>query len=212
MRKEKTHHYIYKTINLKNGMFYVGMHSTDNLNDGYLGSGTRLRRSIRKNGVQNFKLEIIEFLPNREALKIREKELVNEDLIKNDTCLNIAIGGGGGFINDEHRKKFLEERLNKNAPKLGGINGQKVLAELRKNPEFNAKWKEAQSNGLKGKTNWLGKVHKEETKQKIGVTNSIKQKGERNSQFGTCWITNGIENKKIKKEEEIPTNWWLGRK
>ena len=29
--------------------------------------------------------------------------------------------------------------------------------------------------------------------------NSIKQKGENNSQFGTGWITNGVENKKIKK-------------
>lgn len=37
-------------------------------------------------------------------------------------------------------------------------------------------------------------------------------KGEKNSQFGTCWITNGKENKKIKKEETIPNGWKLGRK
>ena len=27
------------------------------------------------------------------------------------------------------------------------------------------------------------------------------QKGKNNSQYGTCWITNGIENKKIKKSD-----------
>lgn len=30
------------------------------------------------------------------------------------------------------------------------------------------------------------------------ITNKIKA-GERNSQFNTCWITDGSENKKIKK-------------
>ena len=71
-RPQKKYHYIYKTTNLKNGKFYVGMHSSDNLNDGYLGSGTRLRRSIRKNGKENFKIEILEFFPNRLSLSLRE--------------------------------------------------------------------------------------------------------------------------------------------
>lgn len=35
--------------------------------------------------------------------------------------------------------------------------------------------------------------------------------GEKNGSFGTCWITNGIENKKIKKEEIIPEEWHKGR-
>lgn len=29
----------------------------------------------------------------------------------------------------------------------------------------------------------------------------VKQKGELNSQFGTCWINNGIENKKVVKND-----------
>ena len=59
---------------------------------------------------------------------------------------------------------------------------------------------------------FTGKNHKEETKQKIGLKNSIKQKGIKNSQYGTMWITNGIENKKIKKETVIPEGWYKGRK
>lgn len=37
------------------------------------------------------------------------------------------------------------------------------------------------------------------------------QKGENNSQYGTCWITNGIEVKKIKKSELLPNDWFYGR-
>ena len=36
--------------------------------------------------------------------------------------------------------------------------------------------------------------------------------GESNSQFGTMWITNGTENKKIKADQVIPINWYKGRK
>jgi hypothetical protein len=57
--------------------------------------------------------------------------------------------------------------------------------------------------------------HSNETKNKIGLANSKKQKGTLNSQFGTCWITNGIENKKIKKDDldnYLKSGWTKGRK
>lgn len=37
------------------------------------------------------------------------------------------------------------------------------------------------------------------------------QKGSNNSQFGKISITNGIENRMIKKEDPIPTGWKKGR-
>jgi hypothetical protein len=46
------------------------------------------------------------------------------------------------------------------------------------------------------------------------MKNSIHQQGKNNSQYGTCWITNGKENKKIKKEElnlYIETGFIKGR-
>jgi hypothetical protein len=205
-RKEKKYHFIYKTTNLKNGKFYVGMHSTNNLNDGYLGSGDRLRRSIRRNGKDNFKLEILEFLPDRTSLSLREKELVNEDLLKDPMCMNLSLGGQGGLKNIEHGIK-LKEGASKWA-KAQWQNTEyrnKITNVLRNNMKENHKLGKIKYDTTKGKT--LSESHK----LKIGEANSQKQKGEGNSQFGTCWITNGTENKKIKKTEKLPNGWKFGR-
>jgi hypothetical protein len=37
------------------------------------------------------------------------------------------------------------------------------------------------------------------------------QQGEKNSQSGTMWITNGLENKKIKKTDSLPRGFRKGR-
>jgi hypothetical protein len=205
-RKEKKYNYIYKTTNLKNGKFYVGMHSTDNLNDGYIGSGDRLRRSIRRNGKNNFKLEILEFLSDRASLSLREKELVNESLLKDPLCMNLSLGGQGGLNSIEHGIKLKE----------GASKWAKTQWQTE---EYRSKITEVLRNNIikshrLGKINYdtfTGKTHSEETKRKIGEANSLKQKGESNSQFGTCWITNGTQNKKIKKTDKLPKGWSLGR-
>ena len=209
LNSQKKYHFIYKTTNLKNGKFYVGMHSTSNLKDGYLGSGKRLRYSIRKNGIENFKIEYLEFFDNRIDLTNKEKQLVNEELLKDVMCMNIQPGGGGGCFGEAAMKWSK-----------GGIAKRKWLFENNKEWVNNYIKIHRQSNLIKprgciltGNTGWWeGKQHKEETKRKIGEANSLKQKGENNSQFGTCWINNGTENKKIKKTDELPNGWEFGRK
>ena len=216
-RKQKKYHYIYKTTNLKNSKYYVGMHSTDNLEDGYMGSGKRLRRSLNKHGKENFKFEILEFFSDRKSLIEREKELVNEELLKDSLSMNLKKGGEGGFSNDEHRIKFTIEGSKNGRDKTNEIlklrygNDEEWLKRFNSYVVKKAWTKESYREKILKNIDWTGKKHKEESKKKIGEKNSIKQKGENNSQFGTCWITNGFKNKKIKKFETIPDGWVLGR-
>ena len=110
-RKQKKYHYIYKTTNLINGKYYIETHSTNNLEDGYLGSGKRLWYSINYHGKDNHTKEVLEFCENREQLKKREEEIVNEQLLTEDLCMNLMVGGQGGLVNDEHKRKLTEALL-----------------------------------------------------------------------------------------------------
>jgi hypothetical protein len=203
-RNEKRYHYIYKTTCKITNKFYVGMHSTDNLDDGYMGSGKKLWNSIRKHGKENHVCEILEFLSDRSSLKNREFEIVNEQFLQDPLCMNLQLGGGGGFSSEEHRKK---------AQAAGGKKVRQILsarhAERLKN---DSDYRERYCNSLKGKQTFLGKKHSEETKQKMRESQKDKQSGDKNSQYGTCWITNGSENKKIKKTEALPDGWTYGRR
>lgn len=97
MRADKRKfHYIYK-ITRFDGKYYIGMHSTDDLEDGYFGSGQLLWKSIKKHGKDKHTKEILEFLPSRQELRIRERELVNEEILKDSLCMNLTKGGEGGW-------------------------------------------------------------------------------------------------------------------
>jgi hypothetical protein len=208
-RPKKKYHYIYKTTCNLNGKYYIGMHSTSTIEDGYMGSGKKLRYSIRKHGVENFTREILEFLEDRDSLAKREAEIVNEELINDPLCMNLKHGGQGGWPNTGKAIggdcfKAAHAYFNTDEGKLKLREIGKLGYQSQVNAGTVKTWKDNYS--------WLGKKHKEESKRLIGEKNSIKQKGSGNSQFGTCWITNEIENKKIKKGDLITEGWRLGRK
>lgn len=216
-RKSHRFHYIYKITNTKNGNYYVGMHSTNNLEDGYMGGGKRIRNSIRKHGLEVHTKEILEFLDNRISLAEREKEIVNESLLRDPFCLNLCIGGEGGI-----RNWMLDSNLTKEYGQRGGIS----LRNKMKDEEFRKSFIEKTKNNREKGTQKLielnreGKIPNDQFKGKKHSDEAIllmKEKkighgiGESNSQFGTCWITNGVENKKIKKDSSLPDNWKFGR-
>jgi hypothetical protein len=214
-RKEKKYHFIYKTTNLLSGKYYIGMHSTSNLEDGYMGSGKRLRYSVNKYGKENHRVEIIEFLQDRNELKKREREIVNLNEIAKQDCLNLMVGGDGG-------RGFTIEEQKANAKK-----SKKKIEWLKANDkEWLENFKKNRSKGQKEVYDenrrerkyfydWSGKTHTKETRELQSKVKKGVGTGEKNSQFGTCWITKNGDNKKIKKEEVqhyLNDNWILGRK
>lgn len=95
MNKQRKYHYFYKITNNLNGHFYYGVHNTDDINDGYMGSGKKLHYAYKKYGVENFSKEILKFFDTAKEAFEYEAEIVNEDLIKDDNCYNIQLGGDG---------------------------------------------------------------------------------------------------------------------
>lgn len=203
------YHYIYKTICIVTGRFYVGLHSTNKLDDGYIGSGKRLWNSIDEYGKENHQCEILEWLPDRESVIQREKEIITEEFLSDPMCMNIAKGGGvwppscAGFIDEAH-----QIRCSSAGGKIGGKHPNsgfrrrdtqlKVIATKTKNNS----WATRGTTGFK---------YSEASKKQM----SEAQQGKSNSQFGTCWICNGSEVKKIHKEELdafLERGWRRGRK
>lgn len=213
-RKEKQYHFIYKTTCLLNGKYYYGMHSTDNLDDGYYGSGRRLKHSLNKYGKENHKIEIIEYLPNRKSLIEREKEIVNLNEIAKEDCMNLMVGGRGGFISDEQQRyrsicanKVRNEKLKND--EIFRNNLSKSLSIAAKKNHINGIY-----NNVKHVT-FSNKKHTEKTKLKMSNSHMGKGIGENNSQYGTCWITKDGVNKKICKtliEKYYIDGWVKGRK
>lgn len=93
MRNHK-YHYLYKITNQITGQYYYGAHSTDDLNDGYFGSGSNLKTNIIEYGRENFIKENLEFFNTRRELMKEEKRIVNYEKLKDPLCLNVIIGGG----------------------------------------------------------------------------------------------------------------------
>ena len=204
---KQKYYILYKATNLKNNKFYIGVHETFNLNDGYLGSGKRFKNSLYYHGKENFKREILDYFDNSKSMYNREREIVNEELLKNPKCLNLKIGGTGGFTEAQWKlgaKKMNEIIWND----INFIERKKIEQSKR----FKKLHKENKLTSGKDSYDWTGKHHSEETKKKIAIKSSANQKGIKNSQYGTCWITNEKENKKIYRGDEIPKGFRLGRK
>lgn len=163
---KKTLFFLYKTTNIINGKFYIGVHQTTNINDGYLGSGLNLRRAIKKYGRDNFHKEILEFFDSPEEMFQKEREIVNEDFISLKNNYNLKIGGIGNSIG--RNNTFYGRRHSENS--------KKRMSESKKGIPMS----EATKHKIK-KTRKSKKFrHSEKTKQILREKNT----GNNNPRFG----------------------------
>lgn len=100
MYKQMKYHYFYKITNLINGHYYYGVHSTNNLEDNYMGSGVKLHKAFKIYGKENFKKEILKFFDTKEEAYLYELKIVDENLVRSKECYNICPGGLGSFNNN----------------------------------------------------------------------------------------------------------------
>lgn len=195
---EKKFNYIYVTTNLISKKQYIGEHSTNNLDDGYLGSGNYLKNSISKHGKKQFKKEILEFFDTKEKAFNKEAFWIEKynTLIPNG--YNFDSNGGYTCItlSDETKEK-ISISTKKALKKRKYIFTEEHKSKLRAaalgrklSPEHIAKARIAM----------LGKKHTKETKKKMKLSQqkrrltpvseetkkkmSFSQKGEKNPMFG----------------------------
>ena len=171
------YHYVYIITNKINHKFYIGKHSTDDLDDGYMGSGIAINKAIQKYGIENFSKRILCFCDSAEDAYKVEEFLVTDNLIKRDDCYNMKVGGvGGPTLNGikngmygkthtlETRKKMSEAHIGK--------------PSWNKGKHFSEETKEKISNANKGKeSSFKGKHFSEETKIKMSEAHKGKESG-----------------------------------
>lgn len=168
----KMHHIIYKITNQINGKYYIGRHSTKNINDCYMGSGIGIKNAIKKYGLENFTKEIIAEAHSTSELWDLEKEIVNEDVVKDPLSYNNSYGGKHYLHGLKHYdyNAFIEHQ--KNA-------GQQYSKNFKgKDKEWHAK------GGAKS-----SRIRSEQYMYKITTNNN------------DVFIVNGIEFKKLCEEK-----------
>lgn len=132
------YYYLYKVTDLITDDIYIGVHETENLDDGYLGSGKRITNSIRKYGKSRFDKEILEFFDNATDMYLREAEIVTEEFCSRKDVLNMSPGGFGGTIHT-NRKPHTAKHTDAAKEKIRQAN-------LGKTHSVHAKTKISQSN------------------------------------------------------------------
>lgn len=224
-----TSYYIYKitcTAGSLKDHYYIGQHKTDNLNDGYKGSGIKIKKYYKKYP-NDYKKEILCFCVDEDDLNQKEDFYVG-DLYKTDPlCLNLVSGGMHRSCSDETRKKISDankgkQRTEEIRKKLSdALTGKQHSEETRKkmsdarkgenNPmygkHFTEESRKKMSNAAKNRSEEIrkkisdaqkGKTVSEETRKKL----SDAVKGENNPSYGSKWMNNG-QNQKFVKQDEV---------
>ena len=134
---------VYKITNTKNKKIYIGKHQTENINDGYFGSGVALEKAIKKYGKNLFIKEILFIFENEDEMNRKEKEIVTEEFIAKKNNYNMGVGGEGGSHfkgkthTEETKKKLSDIAKNRKLSsesklKISEANRRRVLSDETK--------------------------------------------------------------------------------
>lgn len=209
-----TYYYIYKitcTAGSLKDHYYIGQHKTNDLNDGYKGSGVKIKKYYQKYP-HDYKKEILCWCKDEEDMNLKEDFYVGDLYATDSMCLNLRRGGNQVGVSEETRAKMSESKQNiseetrkkiseavkgENHPMYGKHHSEesrKKMSEYRKGKFLGEK------NPMYGKSAWnKGKnnVYSQETIKKM----SESMKGEKNPAYGRKWMNNGLQQKYVKPDE-----------
>lgn len=225
MKNGKGIYSLYKTTNLINNKIYYGVHKetkwTKNFipeNDGYLGSGLSLKRSINKHGKENFKREVLCVSNDPDYIYFLESRLVTKDFINEDSNYNIVGGGLGptSFTKEEcsRRSIRMSGTNNHNCGKPGAMLGKKHSTEalLKISRAHKGKTISEEQRMKISKAN-IGKKHSEETRKKMSDAHkNPSSETRRKMSIASGKRTHSLETKKkisrIQKGKIVSTDTW----
>ena len=84
-------HFVYKVEHLQTRKFYIGRHSTNDLSDGYCGSGKKIKMMYDIFQESEFKMVRVRFFDSLNGCIRAESEIL-EDVLNSESCLNISKG------------------------------------------------------------------------------------------------------------------------
>lgn len=202
------------------GKYYIGSHKTDNIDDGYMGSGRFIRQSIMQYGVENHTKEILGVFDTREESLELEHRLVKEKRqLEREQCLNASSGGFSfDYVNATGKNVYdrTPEQWERQLSLLKSAREKQALMEStipgykdKRLAKISATKKEYYKTHP---GSFYGKKHSEESKQKMRDSAKDIHAGKNNSQYGTFWVTNGYTNMKWSaRRGDIPTGYRRGR-
>jgi len=174
--------FIYITKDETNKIKYIGQRKFYRNWQDYLGSGTYLKRAIKKHGKENFSRKIIAIAYTRDELNLLEIEFIKyNNAVKSKEYYNINQGGDSGNagvpFSIEHKKKISDSKKGKNNPNYGKKMSEKNRKKLI---EFNTGRIQTEATKQKLRDNRTGKIAKKETKKKM----SESRKKDKNHFYG----------------------------
>ena len=100
----KQYSFVYIVSNTINNKLYIGSHTTNNLNDGYIGTSRSFLAEVEKLGKENFKRTIVQFVETHKWAKTIESTVIIEMResyhIYNDTAAGFG-GNYGSYVNEK---------------------------------------------------------------------------------------------------------------
>jgi hypothetical protein len=220
---DRKYHVLYVSFEEEpGGRSYVGAHSTDDLNDGYLGS------FVDETFNPSNRIILGYYLSRAALLKAEENLQKALDVVKDPHYVNQSIQHGSGFtygfLGKSHSKEFRQNLSKRNQEREWSLESRNKMAQTQREVYENLPEEEKQKRAQRTSAQFKGKPKSPEHNRK----NSEAQLGEKNHRFGKKdsdetrrkkslqskgrkWFNDGTSERMLKPDETPPDGWNPGR-